>query len=94
MPKPATPNLTLARISIGASALSILSAVSAHAQQRIFYGSDGRVVGRTTTDTQGSTTGCDAAGRVTARTATTGNTTTVYDAGGRAIGKIDREKKW
>ena len=59
----------------------------ADAQQRTIYDSSGKVVGRTATDTQGSTTVYDAAGKVTGRLSTSGNTTTIYDAAGRNVGK-------
>ena len=48
---------------------------NAGVQSRIVNGSDGPVVS-------------DARGKVTARTATFGNTTTIYDADGRRLGTI------
>ena len=59
-----------------------------HAQQRTLYDSSGKVVGRATTDSQGSTTAYDASGRVTGRTSKSGDTTTIYDATGRNVGKV------
>lgn len=46
-----------------AIALLCSTASAATAQQRTFYGADGRVSGRAATDTQGTTTFYDAAGR-------------------------------
>ena len=64
--------------------LALLTAGNAQAQQRTIYGADGKVTGRMTTDSQGSTTIYDAAGRVTGRTSTdSSGTTTIYDADGR-----------
>ena len=53
---------------------------------RTFYDASGRVSGRSTTDSGGSTTIYDASGRVTGRTSTSGNHTTIYDASGRNVG--------
>jgi YD repeat-containing protein len=59
---------------------------AASAQQRTFYDSSGKVVGRSATDSQGTVTTYDASGKVISRETTTGNTTTVYDASGRNVG--------
>ena len=58
-------------------------ATEASAQSRTFYDSSGKVVGRSSTDTQGTTTNYDARGKVIIRKSTGGNTTMVYDARGR-----------
>ena len=69
--------------------LTLLTASDAQAQQRTIYGPDGKVTGRVTTDSQGSTTIYDAAGRVTGRTSTDSQgTTTIYDASGRRAGTV------
>ena len=60
----------------------------ASAQSRTFYDSAGRVVGRSSTDSQGTITNYDARGKVISRETTSGNTTTIYDTGGRNIGRI------
>ena len=63
------------------------------AQQRTIYGADGRVTGRVTTDSQGSTTIYDASGRVSGRTSTDSQgTTTIYDASGRKAGSVTGPK--
>ncbi len=68
-------------------ALALLTG-AASAQQRTFYDAGGKVVGRSATDSQGTTTNYDSRGRVITREATTGNTTTIYDAGGRNVGRV------
>jgi YD repeat-containing protein len=64
---------------------------AASAQQRTFYDSRGNVVGRSATDSGGSTTNYDARGKVISRETVShgsvGNTTTIYDAAGRNVGK-------
>jgi YD repeat-containing protein len=61
---------------------------AASAQQRTFYDSRGNVVGRSSTDSQGTTTtNYDSKGNVISRESTSGNTTTVYDARGRNVGR-------
>ena len=74
-------------IIIAALALAVL-ATGASAQSRTVYDNAGRVVGKSSTDTQGTVTNYDARGRVTSRKSTTGNTTTIYDAGGRNVGRF------
>jgi YD repeat-containing protein len=70
-------------------AFALLWLDPALAQQSTLYGTDGRVVGRSVTDSQGTTTHYDAAGRRVG-TATTGRdgtvTVTVYGAAGRRVG--------
>ena len=61
--------------------------------QRTFYGVDGRVTGRSNTDSAGATTFYGVDGRVRGRmsTGSTG-TTTIYDAGGRNVGSVTTSK--
>jgi YD repeat-containing protein len=61
---------------------------AALAQQRTFYGAGGKVGGRSATDSSGMVTNYDARGKVISRETTTGNTTTIYDAGGRNVGRV------
>jgi YD repeat-containing protein len=61
---------------------------AASAQQRTFYDSRGNVVGRSATDSSGTTTTYDARGKVISRETTTGNQTTIYDASGRNVGRV------
>jgi YD repeat-containing protein len=76
------------RTLLAALALMAVTTV-ALAQQQTFYDNTGRVVGRSTTDSAGSTTFYDAADRVTGRASTSGNgTTTYYDANGRNLGNV------
>ena len=77
MPKLPLALLTLAMMTGAASA-----------QQRTFYDSSGKVVGRSASDSSGTTTNYDARGRVISRESTTGNPTTIYDAGGRNVGRL------
>ena len=60
----------------------------ASAQQRTFYDSRGNVVGRSATDSSGTVTTYDSRGKVISRESTSGNTTTIYDAGGRNFGRL------
>ena len=60
----------------------------ASAQQRTFYNSAGKVVGRSSTDSQGTTTNYNSRGKVISRKSPSGNTTTIYDASGRNIGRF------
>ena len=57
---------------------------------RTIYGSDGRVISRSTTDTSGQTTVYGADGRVRERIDQTG---TIYGSDGRIVGKADRSKR-
>jgi YD repeat-containing protein len=68
-----------------AFALALLMPTTALAQQRTFYGADGRVTGRSITS-GGSTTFYGSDGRLTGRSTTSGNTTTIYGRDGRRIG--------
>ena len=78
-------------IIIAALALA-LATTDALAQSRTVYDSAGRVVGKSSTDSQGTVTNYDSRGRVISRESTTGNTTTVYDAGGRKVGRFTTTK--
>ena len=69
---------------IVALALAALAA-EASAQQRTYYDATGRSIGRSTTDSQGTTTNYDARGKVISRETRTGNTTTIYDPAGRNV---------
>ena len=71
-----------------ALAILLLLSAPAAAQQRQFYDAAGRNAGRAVTDSQGSTTVYGADGRVSARSSTAGNRTTIYDAAGRQTGSI------
>ena len=80
---------------IGALLIAMLIPVAASAQQRTIYGPDGRVSGRVTTDSQGSTVIYGADGKVTGRTSTdSSGTVTIYGADGRRTGTVtpDRSK--
>jgi YD repeat-containing protein len=72
--------------NINALALAALTG-SASAQQRTFYDARGNVVGRSSTNSQGTTTNYDRSGRIISRETTSGNRTTVYDASGRSVGR-------
>ena len=61
---------------------------AASAQQRTIYDAGGNVVGRSSTDSSGTTTNYDSRGKVITRETTTGNATTVYDARGRDVGSF------
>ena len=52
----------------------------------------GRELGRSVTDSRGSTTFYDAMGRTTGRSVTSGGTTTVYDNIGRQTGTVRGSK--
>ena len=81
---------------MGPMAMSILQALLtlammigvASAQQRTYYDSSGKVIGRSSTDSQGTTTSYDSRGNVISREPTSGSTTTVYDASGGNIGRF------
>ena len=66
----------------------VMTTGAASAQQRTLYDARGNVVGRSATDSQGTTTNYDSSGKVISRETTSGNTTTIYDAGGRNVGRI------
>ena len=57
---------------------------------RTFYGVNGKVLGRSITDSEGATTYYDAAGRITGRTSPGGDTMTIYDADGRVRGTFTK----
>jgi YD repeat-containing protein len=71
---------------LAALALAALAS-AAQAQQRSYYDARGNRIGSATTDSQGTVTNTDARGRVISRETTTGNQTTIYDAGGRNVGR-------
>ncbi len=75
------------KTTIVAALLAVLT-TDASAQQRSFYDSAGKSVGRSSTDSQGTVTNYDARGRVISRETTSGNQTTIYDAGGRNVGRV------
>ena len=76
-------------------ALALLTPAAAHAQQREFYDTrTGKSIGRATTDSAGSVTLYDAAGRVTGRTAPdSAGTVTIFDAAGRNVGTVTTSKQ-
>ena len=79
----------MSKIIIAALALASLATnAAAEQQQRTFYSLSGKVIGRSSTDSQGSTTNYDARGKAISRESTTGNTTTIYDDRGRNVGKV------
>ena len=73
-----------------AIALALLMPTVALAQQQhqTFKDASGREVGRSVTDSRGSTTFYDAMGRNTGRSVTSNGTTITYDAMGRQTGTI------
>ena len=88
MTNPISILLALALTTGAASAQSPDLSRGTTGQQRTFYDSRGNVVGRSATDSQGTTTNYDARGKAINRESTTGNTTTIYDAGGRDVGRV------
>jgi hypothetical protein len=79
----------MSRAILLALMLSVLATEST-AQQRTIYANDGRVVGRYTTNSRGTTTLYGADGRVISRA--TGNTTIIHDGvSGQVVG--DRPKR-
>jgi len=76
------PKLPLALL-----ALAMMTGI-ASAQRRTYYDASGKVVGRSASDSSGTTTNYDARGRVISRETTTGNPTTICDAGGRNVGRL------
>jgi YD repeat-containing protein len=80
MAKPSTKILLALLLSLITGAAS--------AQQRTIYDSRGNVVGRSSTDSQGTTTNYDARGKVIGRESSSGNQTTIYDAGGSNVGRF------
>ncbi len=67
--------------------LAMMMTGGALAEQRTFYNSSGKVVGRSSTNSSGTTTIYDSRGRVISRESTSGNRTTIYDAAGRLVGR-------
>jgi hypothetical protein len=64
------------------------------AQQRTIYGSDGRVIAREVTGSNGDVTFYGADGRVDARSSTDSQgTTTIYGADGRRAGTVTPQLK-
>jgi hypothetical protein len=76
-----------------AIALALLMPTDALAQSRTFYGVDGRVTGRSATDSGGSTTFYDASGSIAGRSATSGNQTMIYGSDGRRVGTVTTQQK-
>ena len=85
----------MTRNPIAGLAIALMfAATGAQAQQREFYGPDGRVTGRSITGSDGSTTIFDSSGRVAGRTATDSQgTTSIYGADGRRIGTERQDKR-
>jgi YD repeat-containing protein len=71
----------------------LLAPADATAQQRTTYGSDGRAIERSTTDTQGTITTRDASGRVIARETPTGGGSVIYGPDGRRIGSTTEQRR-
>ena len=65
-----------------------LVTTGAAAEQRTFYGRDGKVVGRSVTGSNGAVTLYGADGKVISRETTTRSGITVYDAAGRKAGSV------
>jgi YD repeat-containing protein len=80
-------NTMTTMIPLALLALAMLTG-AASAEQRTFYDSRGKVVGRSATDSAGTVTTYDASGNVIGRETTTGNTTTLYDARGSNVGRF------
>jgi len=72
--------------AVVALALLLSLAPVAFAQQSTLYGSDGRVISRSVTDSQGTTTHYDAAGRRLGSTTVNRNGTVIYAQDGRRVG--------
>jgi hypothetical protein len=78
----------------GLAIAALLMATGAQAQQRTYYGPDGRVTAREVIGTGGSTTIFDSSGRVAGRTATDSQgATTIYGSDGRRIGTEQRSNR-
>ena len=83
----------MTRISL-AIVLTLLTLTQVLAQQRTYYGVDGKAAARSTTDSQGTTTLYGSDGRAITRETNTRSGTTIYDArSGRAVGKVTKEKQ-
>jgi YD repeat-containing protein len=74
------------RLLLALVALSALTGAAA-AQSKRYYDPSGKSLGTSSTDSQGTTTFYDAAGKVTGRATKSGDTTTIYDPAGRNVGK-------
>ena len=74
-PTPCECDVRDARTACALAIVLALFSTDAMAQTaRTFYGADGRVLGRSITDSDGVTTYYEAAGRITGRTSTGGDT--------------------
>ncbi|KRR23185.1 hypothetical protein CQ14_33575 [Bradyrhizobium lablabi] len=67
-------------------------ATKVSAQQRTFYDATGKIVGRSSTDSQGTVTNYDSRGRAISRETTSSGTTTVYNASGRNVGRFTTKR--
>ena len=80
-------------VLIGLAAGMLFTCTRAQADQRTIYGSDGRVIGRSTVDSQGTRTLYGSDGKALTRESPTTGGTTIYDArSGRALGTTDKRK--
>ena len=75
------------KIPLALLALALMTG-AASAEQRTFYDARGNVVGRSATNSAGTTTNYDSRGRIISREHTSGNKTTIYDASGRIVGRV------
>jgi hypothetical protein len=81
----------MARLAV---VLALLMPTTAFAQQRTFYGSDGRVTGHSITGSNGATTIYGADGRVSGRASTDSqDTTRIYGSDGRRTGTVRTTKQ-
>jgi len=78
-------------VILWAIALIILASAT-RAETKTVYGPDGRVVTRSTTDSQGSTVYYGADGKVQGRSVPSSAGTTFYDPAGKVIGKASKSK--
>ena len=78
---------TMTKTLLALLALAVMTG-EASAQSRTFYDARGNVVGRASTDNSGTITNYDARGGGITRETTSGNTTTIYDSGGRNVGRV------
>lgn len=79
---------------LAAAALTLIATTEVSAQSAsTLYGSDGRVVGRSTTDSQGTTTTFGADGRAVTRESPTSGGTTIFDAKTGNILGTTRERR-
>jgi len=83
-----------ARLTYLALVLALFLPTQVLAQQRTIYGTDGKPIARSTTDSQGTITLYGSDGRVVSRETTTPSSSTVYDGqSGRVVGKVTRDKR-